>query len=494
MHDAPYYRLQSRFAEIGRLDEIRGILDWDQATQMPRGGSVARGEQLKTLAQMRHRLLSEPAVGDWLDEATELALEPWRLANVRAMRRMYLHAATVPSALIGALTYSASLTEHTWREAREENDFALVAPALGELLALVREEAAHKAEALGVTPYEALMDRYDPGRGWPEIERLFGQLSPKLSLMVERACEGAAVPPPLPCPVEVQRGICEAVLQALGFDWEHGRLDESAHPFTGGVPDDVRITTRYAEEDLLPALFATIHEAGHAQYERGLPQTWRGQPVGQAPGLTMHESQSLGFEMQIARSPAFSGFLARLIAERLGHPTETVRSVLARRLAHVQRTLIRVEADELTYPLHILLRTELERALVSGDLEVADLPEAWRDASARHVGIAPENDRSGCLQDIHWYSGDFGYFPTYALGAMVAAQLVAAARAALPNLDRSLAQGDWSDYLAWCRVHVHALGSRYSADELVSQATGRPLGVESYLAHLEARYLARSAG
>ena len=183
-----------------------------------------------------------------------------------------------------------------------------------------------------------------------------------------------------------------------------------------------------------------------------------------------------------------------MIAERLGHTSETERTELARRLAHVQRTLIRVEADELTYPLHILLRTELERALVSGDLEVADLPEAWRDASARHVGIAPENDRSGCLQDIHWYSGDFGYFPTYALGAMVAAQLVAAARAALPNLDRSLAQGVWSDYLAWCRVHVHALGSRYSADELVSQATGRPLGGESYLAHLEARYLARAAG
>ena len=489
MSDDAYSRLEAQFTEIGRLDDIRRLLDWDRATMMPDGGSDARGAQLETLAALRHRLVTQPDVARWLDDTDPSALTAWEEANLSAMRRMHLHAASVPSALIEALARAANRAEHLWRRARKDDDFASVEPALGELLALVREEAAIKSDALGVSPYEALMDRYDPGRRWAEVETLFSALHSRLAPMVDRTSQIDRTPASLPGSVQKQRMICEDVLKTVGFDWNHGRLDESAHPFTGGVPDDVRITTRYAEEDVLAAVFATIHEAGHAQYERGLPAPWRGQPVGRAPGLTIHESQSLGFEMQIARSRSFTQFLAPLIARHLGRPATEIDALLGERLVHVERTFIRVEADEMTYPLHILARSELEQALVSGQLQTRDLPEAWGEAYLHHVGIRPKNDRDGCLQDIHWYGGDFGYFPTYALGALAAAQLVAAAREKLPNLDDSLSAGDWSGYLDWCRQHVHSHGSRFSADELILRATGKPLGIDAYLAHLEARFL-----
>ena len=254
------------------------------------------------------------------------------------------------------------------------------------------------------------------------------------------------------------------------------------------MPDDIRITTRYVGEDLVPALFATIHEAGHAQYERALPAGWRGQPVARAAGLTLHESQSLGFEMQLARSPEFLDFLGGVVARHTGASPRAATRALTARARKVERTPIRVDADEMTYPLHILLRADLERRLISGELGAADLPDAWREASARFLGFEPPDDQVGCLQDIHWYGGDFGYFPTYALGAMAAAQLVHAARAALPELMHDVGRGEWSGYLEWSRVHVHARASSAFADDIIRDATGEPLGVGRYLEHLEGRY------
>jgi len=277
----------------------------------------------------------------------------------------------------------------------------------------------------------------------------------------------------------------------LGFDFTHGRLDVSHHPFTGGVPEDVRITTRYSESEFIQALMAVIHETGHALYERGLPPDWRGQPVGRARGMVLHESQSLMFEMQAARSPAFLSALSDILrsAFAASGPAWEAENLM-RHYHRVAREPIRVEADEMTYPLHIVHRTRLETAMIAGDLAVADLPSAWNEGMRDLLGFNPRNDAEGCLQDIHWYAGSFGYFPTYMLGALAAAQLFRAACAELPGIEPELAEGRADALRGWAAAKVHAKASRYNTSEIIEKATGAPLGAKVFLDHLRARYLA----
>jgi carboxypeptidase Taq len=280
-------------------------------------------------------------------------------------------------------------------------------------------------------------------------------------------------------------------MERIGFDFAHGRLDESAHPFCGGVPEDVRLTTRYDEADFAKALMGTLHETGHALYKRGLPAEWRLQPVGAARGMAMHESQSLFLEMQVCRSRAFAGFAAPLLREIFGGIGDAWDAdTLYRRQIHVEPGPIRVDADEITYPAHVILRYRLERAMIAGDLEPADLPGAWAEGLRELLGIAPGNDREGCLQDIHWYDGAWGYFPTYTLGALIAAQLFEAARRDIPDLMPTIAAGEFGMLLGWLRQRVHTKGSLLSTAELVESATGEPLGAASFERHLRARYLA----
>ena len=280
------------------------------------------------------------------------------------------------------------------------------------------------------------------------------------------------------------------LMTRLGFDFDHGRLDISLHPFCGGTPDDVRITTRYDESDFRGALMGVLHETGHAMYERGLPAGWRRQPVGEARGMAVHESQSLLVEMQACRSREFTEFLAPVLREVFGRSgPEWEAENLYRLNTRVKRSFIRVDADEVTYPAHVILRYRLERALIDGSLVLKDLPGAWNDGMRTLLGIVPPDDRLGCLQDIHWYDGAFGYFPTYTLGAMLAAQLFDAAKRADPTILPGIAGGDFAPLFAWLRAHVHGKGSLLSAAELVMQATGRPLDARIYERHLETRYL-----
>jgi carboxypeptidase Taq len=279
-------------------------------------------------------------------------------------------------------------------------------------------------------------------------------------------------------------------MAALGFEFERGRLDISAHPFSGGATDDVRITTRYSDEDFGRALMGVLHETGHALYELGLPAAWRHQPVGTARGMALHESQSLLVEMQACRSREFAEFVAPLIRTAFGvagpayEPENLYRAGI-----RVSRGLIRVDADEVTYPAHVVLRYRLERALLAGDLALADLPGAWRDSMRELVGIEPPDDRLGCLQDIHWPGGAWGYFPTYTLGAMIAAQLFQAARAEHPGIPDAIAKGDFSLLLGWLRRNVHGKASRHTTRDVLCQATGKPLEIGVFRAHLEQRYL-----
>jgi carboxypeptidase Taq len=299
-----------------------------------------------------------------------------------------------------------------------------------------------------------------------------------------------SAPPCGPFPVETQRRLAMQLMERIGFDFAHGRLDISAHPFCGGTPDDVRITTRYNENDFARALMGVLHETGHALYQRGLPAEWRLQPVGRARGMAVHESQSLLLEMQVCRSRAFLTYAAPIIREAFdGDGPEWEPDALYRRQIRVRRGFIRVDADEVTYPAHVILRYRLERAMLDGDLDPVDLPHAWAAAMRQMLGVAPDNDREGCLQDIHWYDGNWGYFPTYTLGALIAAQLFEAARRDIPVLTRAIAEGEFALLLGWLRERVHSKGSRLSTAELVETATGRPLGTASFERHLRDRYL-----
>lgn len=491
-----YKSLEAKFRRIGALQEAAAMLHWDWAAMMPPGGATARAEQLATLKVLVHEALTDPRLEELLDAAEEESgLDPWQRANLREMRRRWLHATAVPADLVEALSRASSDCEREWRRARPENDFRGVLPKLHAVLDLVRGVAAAKAARLGKSPYEALLDEYEPDGSTAEIDRLFDDLSQFLPDFIDRVIEHQArrsppVEPQGPFPIERQRAIALRLMERLGFEFDHGRLDVSLHPFCGGTPDDVRITTRYDEASFRGALMGVLHETGHALYERGLPAAWRRQPVGEARGMAMHESQSLLFEMQACRSREFTEYLAPLLRETFGgSAVEWAPDNLFRLNTQVQRSLIRVDADEATYPAHVILRYRLEKSLIAGDLPLADLPGAWAEGMAELVGIAPPDDRTGCLQDIHWYDGAWGYFPTYTLGAMIAAQLFDAAKRAVPSILPSIAKGDFAPLLAWLRAHVHGKGSLFSTAELVREATGRPLDASIYKRHLETRYL-----
>jgi carboxypeptidase Taq len=494
---APYATLETRFARIGAVQDAAAMLQWDGATLMPAGGADARAEQIATLRVIVHETLTDAAMPDLLDAAAaQNDLGDWQRANLAEMRRLWLHATALPGDLVAAFSKACSASEMRWRQARPAGDFAAMLPELRRVLTLVREIAAAKAARLGKSPYEALLDEYEPGGSTAAIDLLFDDLALRLPGLIEGALHRqAARPAPLPLkgpfPIEAQRRLGVALMQCLGFDFDHGRLDVSLHPFCGGTPDDVRLTTRYDEADFGRAMMGVLHETGHALYERGLPSAWRRQPVGHARGMSIHESQSLLVEMQACRSREFIEFAAPLLRQSFGGNGPAWQAENLYRLnTRVARSLIRVDADEVTYPAHVILRYRLERAMIAGDLALEDLPAAWNHGMRALIGIAPANDRDGCLQDIHWYDGAWGYFPTYTLGAMTAAQLFAAAKRADPRILPAIAKGDFAPLLAWLRVNVHEKGSRYSAAELVTQATGRPLDATTYERHLETRYIA----
>jgi carboxypeptidase Taq len=491
-----YRALERRFDRIGTLREALAVLHWDHASMMPAGGAKARSAQISALEVLCHELLTDSATADLLDEAeAEGALDPWQAANLAEMRRDWTHASALPTALVEARVAAELDCEMTWREARAADDFGRVLPALQRLRDLMIEVAAAKGARLGAAPYDALLDEFEPGATAASVGALFDDLVGFLPGLIGEILEHqAARPAPLapegPFRQAAQEALAQELMGAVGFDFEHGRLDTSLHPFCGGTPDDVRITTRYAEEDFRRAIMGVLHESGHALYEQGLPQDWRRQPVGRARSLGMHESQSLLIEMQACRSREFMEFLAPRLRTAFGGSGPAWEAENLYRLnATAARSLIRVDADEVTYPAHVILRYRLERAMLAGDLPLDDLPGAWRQGMAELIGVEPDDDRDGCLQDIHWYCGLWGYFPTYTLGALTAAQLFEAAVREDPGIPAGIAAGDFAPLVSWLRRHVHGRASSVPTAALVQEATGGPLDVGVFRRHLERRYL-----
>jgi carboxypeptidase Taq len=430
-------------------------------------------------------------------ESAAADLSPWQQANVREMRQRWAHANALPADLVAAFSKAASACELVWRQARASSDFEAFRKAFEPLLALIREKAEAKSEALGLAPYDALLAGYDPGFTCAEIDVIFDDLAGFLPGFLAQVLDRqAGAPAPLrpigPFPASEQRALSRALMQRLGFDFEHGRLDESHHPFCGGVAEDVRITTRYDESDFTTSVMAVLHETGHALYERGLPAEWRHQPVGEARSMSLHESQSLLMEMQACRSGEFFSFAAPLMQNAFAadQPEDAFTAENLHRLAlRVAPGYIRVDADEVTYPAHIMLRYGLEKALIAGDLQARDLPGAWQEGMQKYLGLTPPDDGEGCLQDIHWAGGDIGYFPSYTLGALIAAQLFDSARRQIDGLGSHLAEGEFAELQSWLKAAIHGQASRYSSQELIERASGRRLGTDAFKAHLKARYL-----
>jgi carboxypeptidase Taq len=490
-----YVALSEHFSMLNALSGVGSILHWDSAVIMPEKAAGVRGEQLAALQQVIHEKTTDPRLGDWLAAAEEnaAALDAFQQANLREMRRKYAHATALDARLVREMALATSDSEAFWRGARRENDYKSFIPYFRRVVDVVREEAAIKAEALGLKPYDALMDGYDPDTRMEEVDALFDRLGAFLPVFRAKAMEYQAAnvairPITGSYAIEKQRELSEVLMRALGFT---GRLDISTHPFCGGVPGDVRITTRYNEKDFVDALQGVLHETGHALYEQNLPAEWRGLPAGRARGMSTHESQSLLVEMQLCRSREFLRYAEPLVREKLGKdsPDDLSAENLYRLGTRVKPDFIRVRADEVTYPSHVILRYELEKDIISGALDIANLPEAWNAKMQDKLGITPPSDSLGCMQDIHWPSGSFGYFPTYTLGAMMAAQWFATLKRDIPGWGAQVEKGDFAAISGWLKRHVHSRASSVSRQQMLKDATGEALNVEIYLAHLQERYL-----
>jgi carboxypeptidase Taq len=492
-----YPELVAHYRRISHLSHVSSMARWDEAVMMPTGGGDARAEALATLDGLVHELGTDPRIGDWLERASSAELGETERASVREMARVYRRATALPQELVEAQSRAQLRCEQAWRAQRRENDWAGHRPLLEEVVRHKRAEAALLSSRFELPAYDALMDAFEPGMSSERVDAIFDALESFLPGAMQEAIEKQQRRAPLPIvgPFEIaeQKALGMALMRAVGFDFEHGRLDTSHHPFCGGVPDDVRITTRYNEQDFTESLMGVLHETGHAKYEQGLPRALRDLPVGQARSMGVHESQSLFQEMQICRGLPFLTFAERFVREAFpvhaGSPTLSAEN-LARLYTTVERGYIRVDADEVTYPLHVILRYRIERALISGTLEVRDIPDAWDEHMKRALGLSTAgNYQNGCMQDVHWPSGAFGYFPSYTLGALIAAQLFEAAAQQLPELPAQIERGEFEPLNAFLRERVWSAASLYDTSTLVARATGAALGPEAFIRHVKRRYL-----
>jgi carboxypeptidase Taq len=500
-----YDELIRRARELATLASCSAILGWDEQTYMPAGGAAHRGNQMALLAGLQHERATDPRLGELLAIAETSPLtaqsDSVEAANIRELRRTYERRVRLPRALVEELARTTSMAQSEWVAARAASDFARFRPWLEKIILLKREESACLAgrrptdEAAGPaeSPYDPLLDDYEPGARSADLAVLFDALRRELTPMVaaivdasaRREGPGSGVAPDSSTdaagailkrsyPCDRQRIFGEAVAAAVGFDFRRGRLDVTAHPFCTGIgPGDCRITTRFDEHEFSDAFFGILHEVGHGLYEQGLDEAHHGTPMGEAVSLGVHESQSRLWENLVGRGLAFWAYWLPM-ARRIFH--EALADVSLKRfhaaVNDVRPSLIRVRADEATYNLHIIVRFELEQDLLAGNLAVGDLPAAWNERYREYLGVTPANDAEGCLQDIHWSAGLVGYFPTYTLGNVYAAQLFAAAEAQLGGLDQAFARGDFGGLLDWLREKIHRHGQRYRAADLVERVTG----------------------
>lgn len=484
-----FEQLCDHHREIGLLSGVESLLGWDQQTKMPSAAGAHRAEQMSALAGMIHAKRTDPRVGEWLEQlegGTDADSES--TTTLTELKRDYDRSCKVPQELVEALTHACAIGQQVWVEARKADDFGKFAPRLEEIVKLTRE----KADAIGFDDcrYDALLDEYEPRAKTAEVRTVLSELGEELSVLVREVAESGQT---APCdilrreyPVYAQRRFSSEMAKRVGFDFDAGRIDETQHPFCTTLgPRDCRITTRYTENYFNSAFFGTLHEAGHGIYEQGLPDDQYGLPGGQAASLGIHESQSRLWENFVGRSRAFWTFAYPLAQSEFPSALNDVSpDDFFWAINDVRPSLIRVEADEATYNLHIIIRFELEQELIDGQLTVVDLPEAWNERYQRYLGIQPDSAADGVLQDVHWSAGLFGYFATYSLGNLYAAQLFRQAQQDINELDLQISQGEFGELKKWLRANVHAYGRRKPANKLVADICGEGLSSAPLLEYL----------
>ena len=499
--ETAYLELVRDLQRLHSLGSIGELLGWDEQVNLPAESADQRAEQHAVLAEVIHATASDPKMGARLGllEATVPGsggsgageLSDDQRAVVRQARRDYDRATKLPPEFVREKATQGSIGYHAWAKAKKAGDFASYAPVLEKNLELAKREATY----LGWEgrAYDYMIDKHDPGMTTAAIARLFAELKSELVPLVREIAASKVVPRKdlfRGFPIDGQRALLRSVTEKIGFDYGRGRIDVSLHPFCSGTGADVRMTTRFKEDEPLDSLFSSIHETGHGLYEQGLSREHRGTALGLHAGMGAHESQSRLWENQVSRSRGFWCYFEPKFRELFPAQSAGVTSdELYLAINAVEPTLIRVDADEVTYNLHIILRFELEQRLFTGELGVKDLPAAWNQASRELLGLEPANDREGVLQDVHWSDGAFGYFPSYCLGNMMAAQLWYRALQERPTLDEDFARGDFSWLLRWLRQNVHAQGRRYELPELVRRATGAELSSQALVRYLKERYI-----
>lgn len=493
---ALYLELASKYKEISVLGSVTGLLHWDMQTMMPSKGGELRGDQLALLSGIAHKRMTAPRIDELLTELEDGIdrLTPDQQACVREIRRDQKKAVKVPQDLVEEISRHSSQCHELWVKARANADFGMFAPHLEKMVQLMRKQA----ECLGYaeTPLDALIDQFEPDATVSVFTALFNEVKaanvPLLKKILNSPVKADRAFLAREYPADSQKQFGQELMKAIGFDMEGGRLDTSVHPFCSGQLGDVRITTRYNVNMPQQAIFGIIHESGHALYEQGMDPNHFGSPLAEALSYGLHESQSRMWENIIGRSrPFWTHFWPRMTAifpQALNGVTAE-QFVLA--VNHVQQSFVRVEADEMTYDLHIIVRFEIERDLFNGSLSVSDLPKAWNRKMEDYLGVTPPNDgKEGVLQDVHWSGGAFGYFPSYSLGNIAAAQLWYSIQRDVPNVQQKIETGNFSEILAWLRTNVHRHGRRFKRDELMKKATGKPLGTADYIRYLNEKFSA----
>jgi carboxypeptidase Taq len=485
--DSSYARLTARLRHLQVLESVGEHLSWDEQVNLPAGAAAQRGEQMEALAEVAHAAASARALGQDVAQLAGAAdLSADQRVVVTLAQRDFARATKLPAEFVREKAALSSHGYHVWAQARAASDFTAFAPIIEGHLELARREAAYLGQA--AAPYDCFLDQHDPGMTAAVVEGLFAELEAGL-VPLGRALAAAPAPArrgPQAATETAQREFCREVTTRMGFDYNRGRLDTSLHPFCSGTGDDVRLTMRFLATDPLSALFAAIHEAGHGLYEQGLPAAARGTALGRHAGMAVHESQSRLWENFVGRSLGFWRYFAPRLGA-VGTEAATAEDIY-RTVNRVRPTLIRVEADDVTYNLHIILRFQLEQRLFAGTLAVADLPAAWNARSRALLGLDPPSDREGVLQDVHWSGGAFGYFPSYCLGNMIAAQLWEQLLGLRPELEEDFARGDFAWLLGWLRSHVHAAARRHDPLTLVRLLTGRELSPQPLLRYLKLKY------
>ncbi len=491
-----YLQLEKEIEEINQINNVVDILSWDIAVNMPIGSAESRTNEISLLSSIIHSRLKSNKINDLINAAdTETSqLNAWQSVNLQEIKRKVLYISCVSDDLQKRYITAATKSELVWREARKDNDFNKLKPYFQEVLDCVQELAGAKASLLNCTKYDALLDEYDPSRKTTDLKQIFTNLKTVLPDLTKQIVDKQKTEMVLPInevPIEQQKLIGRKIMEVMGFDFTRGRIDDSTHPFCGGTAFDVRITNRYKTDDFISGIMGIVHETGHALYEQNLPANYKNQLVGKAKGMAIHESQSLLMEMQVGRSKEFCEFLSKLLNDEFGlKGQEYSADNLYKLNTRVRPSLIRVDADEVTYPMHVMLRFEIEELLINKKLTLNDIPDFWNKKMQEYLGVVPNANSEGCLQDIHWPSGSFGYFPAYTCGAIIASMLMKAAKESEVNIDADITMGNFNSINEFLNNKVRNFGSLKTTKDLIKDATGEnKINTEIFLKYLKTKYL-----